>query len=191
MEATESALPGLVAAIAMRDGDALARLVEICLPRVYGLALRITRSPLLAEDVAQGVFVDIWNKAAPHAPHVGSPLAWFAALCRDRALAAMRATSVGTHAADASIDRPATAPEMSSEDDLQDLLVATRHSRTSNAALRQLDQRQRELLRLAFFEGLDLHELADRLDLPVGTVEARLNSARAALKGDSAHAAAA
>jgi RNA polymerase sigma-70 factor (ECF subfamily) len=181
MDATRSILSGLVADIAMRDGDALARLVDICLPRVYGLALRITRSPLLAENVAQDVFVDVWSMAAAQVRGTESPLAWLARLCRGHALELLR-----NHPAGASAP-----PAAGGAADLQDLLAATRRGASFDEAVRALDHRQREMLRLAFFEGLGLGALSTRLALPVGIVEARLNGALSILKGDAARAAAA
>ncbi len=176
MESSESPLPALVAAVARRDAQALARLVDACLPRIYGLALRITRSPLLAEQVAQDVFVDVWNGAAGGPP---TP-AWLATLCRTRALALVRGVRAELRPTDG---RDGVA-------DLQYLATATCRCRPFGSRLLALDDRQRELLGLCLFEGLGAPELAERTGLPPATIVARLRSAMAVLRHDAAQAAA-
>jgi RNA polymerase sigma factor (sigma-70 family) len=167
--------------IAAHDQQALADFYRATIGRVYGLALRITRNRTSAEEVAQDVYVQLWNRAASFDAMRGSSLAWTLTICRSRALDALRR-----------VDRAIVDPEpterldamLESGGNPQDLLMATRENTALHAAMQALKPLQRQLLSLAFFGGLSHAELATHMGLPLGTVKTTMRRTLAQLHQD-------
>ncbi len=161
MDPSDTELTMLIAAVAKGSCDALERLMSDCMPRVYGLALRITRDAGVAEEVAQDAFVKVWDRAAQFDRNVESASAWVLTICRTCALGARSREA-----------RVATCQDQ--ESDLQDLLVATRGSSSVHAAISSLDPELRRMLELAYFENLSPAALADQLEMPLDVVRSNL-----------------
>src|SRR5512134_3592123 len=85
----DQAIRGLLLRAAARDdvsGDAFRRLYEATAPMLLGIALRIVRRRELAEEVLHDAFARIWHAAHSFDPLAARPLAWMAAIVRNRAL---------------------------------------------------------------------------------------------------------
>ncbi len=168
-------LATLVARCAAGDQAALRRLYDAQAPRLKGLALRITNSHALAEDVLHDVFLLIWQDAARFDPARGSARAWLTTLVRFRALEAVRRGA-----------RERTGhvlPEL--QDDQPDAharLLATTQGQALNACLAALEPGSRQAITLAFVEGYTHGEVAARLGLPLGTVKSTIRRGLARLK---------
>lgn len=164
----------------MGDGDeaALGQLYDRTSRRVYGFALRITRSPEMAEEVVEEVFWQAWRQALRFDPDRGNPMAWLMTMTRSRALDALRRTD------DAELHpEPDTliAAEIACGGDPQNLLEAVQRHHALHAALESLDALPRQLLSLAFFRGLTHEEIALQSALPLGTVKSHIRRALTAL----------
>jgi RNA polymerase sigma-70 factor (ECF subfamily) len=72
--------------------------------------------------------------------------------------------------------------ESGGEADPERILERRERARTVRSALAKLDPRDREIVALRYLEDLKLAEMADRLDVPLGTVKARLHRAMNRLK---------
>ncbi|MCC7538407.1 MAG: sigma-70 family RNA polymerase sigma factor [Deltaproteobacteria bacterium] len=161
----------VVARIAAGDQSALAAFYEGTAAQAFGLALRIVGNRAAAEDVLEEVYVQAWRQADRYAPDRGSPLAWLMMITRTRSLdhvRARKADPVKGVAISEALDVPADAP--SPED-------ASAHAEWHgplHEALDALPAEQREVIDLAYFEGLSHSEIAERLDVPVGTVKTRM-----------------
>ena len=79
-----------LAAVATGDRSAFAMLYDQLSPAVYGLAHRILRSPVLAEDVTQEVFLEVWRKADHWFSHRSSATTWVLMITRSRAVDRVR-----------------------------------------------------------------------------------------------------
>ena len=162
----------------MTDGDesALGALYDRWADAVHALVARIVRDEPEAEEVVEAVFWQAWQQAGRYAPERGAPGAWLLAMARSRSLDRLRSLRRrrDEQPADESIfdNQPAVG------DPLSDLDATDRAARVL-AALEQLPAEQREVLELAYFEGLSQTEIAERLELPLGTVKTR---ARLALR---------
>jgi RNA polymerase sigma-70 factor (ECF subfamily) len=151
----------------MRSGDraALEALYDRHTPMLLGVAVRILRDRAEAEDAVQETWVQVWRRCAGYDRRRGSVAAWLVTIARTRALdryrsRASRARAEGAPAA------PVTTPDDAERGGaLGQLRVQL------GAALAGLDPRQREVLEIAYFEGLSQSEIAARLVVPLGTVK--------------------
>ena len=155
-----------MSAVTRGDSNALGELYDRYGAILFGLLLRILHDRSEAEDVLQEVFLQTWRKAGDFDPTRGRALAWLAMLSRSRALDRLRALA----------SRSRTAAEAAEEGDerspdaVLDTMVAE-DARRVRRALESIPEAQREVLRLAYFEGLSQSEIAARLTRPLGTVK--------------------
>ncbi len=153
----------LVAKMAAGDRVAMAALYERHSGVMLGLAMRIVRSRLEAEDLLHDVFLEAWRSAKDFDPKRGRVRTWLAIRMRSRALDLQKSARVSRNAGDTGLDllvdeRVAASPD---------------HARV-RAVLAELGLDQRKVLELAYFEGLSCTEIATRLSVPVGTVKSRI-----------------
>ena len=127
------------------DAEALAELYDRFTPLLFGLALRIARDAAAAEGALEAAWLHVWRRAATYDPRRGSVAAWLAMIVRERSLERLR--SGGARLAAGSPDSGAGAP----------------FSNGAGEAVAQLEPRPREVLELAYFEGLPEGEIATRL----------------------------
>lgn len=159
-------------------GDAVAfrTLYEQQAPRLYGLALRMTRQPTLAADALHDAFVQVWQQAGRFDPARGSAEGWLIGLLRYRAIDILRHRRR---------EQPGYEPPDDVADDAPDPFEQFRAS-SENAALSRclatLDTVQQRIIHLAFVEGLSHAELAVRLASPLGTVKSWIRRALLGLK---------
>ena len=163
-------LADLLKRCARGDEQAFAALYDACAARVHGLVLRVVRDPAQAEEVTQEVFLEVWRTASRFDADRGSAIAWLLTVAHRRAVDRVRS-------AEASSRRDTTYHERNQE-------VA--HDATADAAAAQLDARrvrqamagltdvQRDAVGLAFFGGYTHTEVAQLLDLPLGTAKTRI-----------------
>ena len=168
---------GLVA-IARRDEAALAAFYDATINRVYGLALRITRQPESAAEVASDVYFQVWRDATRYDAKRGNVAAWLMTICRSRALDLLRRADE----AEAHPEPESLRPEAMEQDTGQDLLAATQQHAALHSALARLEPLQRQLIALAFFRGLSHQEIAAHARLPLGSVKTHIRKALAVLR---------
>jgi RNA polymerase sigma factor (sigma-70 family) len=171
----------LMRRIAAHDQQALERFYNATIGRVYGLALRITRHRATAEEVAEDVYVQLWQRAAGFDPQRGSSLAWTLTICRSRALDALRRVDPAVLDADPSarLDAP-----VHLGDNPQDLLHASQQNAALHAAIVRLKPQQRQLLSLAYFCEMSHAELAAHTGLPLGTVKSSMRRSLLVLRAE-------
>lgn len=154
----------LIRGCAVGDQAALGRLYERWSARLYGIALRITRQSSLAADATHDAFVQVWQQAGRFDPMRGSPGSWLISLARYRALDLVR-----RHGREPTVvDPPDQADD--SPDPLA-VLASTSEGDALHRCLGRLDGERRQIIQLAFVEGLSHSELAERLRTPLGTVK--------------------
>ncbi len=152
-----------------RDRDAFEVLYGRYARAVYSLVVRIVRDRHTGEDVAQEAFAAVWRAAAGYNRGRGSAAAWMFAIARNAAIDAGRARVplvVGEMP-----DRPDPSP-LPDDQAIRELEAFRVH-----VAVDSLPEREREVIELAYFSGLAQSEIAERLELPLGTVKTRTRSA--------------
>ena len=175
----------LLIAMAAGDERAVERLYDAFASLLYAVALRIVRVPEDAEEVVLEAFSQAWRTAPRFDPARGSAAAWLVSIARSRALDRVRAGARVKRVADqaAASSPEGEAPAMGSWQDDPESSVERRdrYARIA-AAVRALAPPVREVVELAFTEGLSHSELAERLGLPLGTVKTRMRSGIRALR---------
>lgn len=165
-------LRGLLLACAKRDASAFARLYSATSSKLFGVALRILRREDWAEEVLQDCYLSIWNNASTYAAELSAPQTWMTSIVRNRCLDWLRRPRL-----ELTIDSPEDsdgsffdAVPSADPGPLEQVLRASDAAALARC-LGQLDAKQREVIVLAFFEGLSHTELAERLQHPLGTVK--------------------
>lgn len=152
----------------LKDGDSLAlgELYDRYTPLLYPMALRIVRTPADAEDVVQQAWVQVWRSAANYDSKRGTVAAWLLTVTRTRALDLYRSLSSRKRAEGKVDPDPVTPPvdptRMASQGQVGERV---------RSALESLPPQQRQVIEIAYFEGLSQSEIAERLGAPLGTVK--------------------
>ncbi|HET8575611.1 MAG TPA: sigma-70 family RNA polymerase sigma factor [Methylomirabilota bacterium] len=170
----------LITRIAQGDREAFSRFYDALAGIAFGLIRRVLRDPVTAEEVLQDVFLQIWREAAQYDPRRGSPEAWLIMKAKSRAIDRLRSIRRRDKTFVAPVDEStarqdeATAPDPG---------VAAEERDLARSALAQLPAAQRQVIELAFFEGLTQTEIAARLGEPLGTVKTRARLGLERLRG--------
>jgi RNA polymerase sigma-70 factor (ECF subfamily) len=162
----------LLVRVADRDRAAFELLYHRYVRSVFGLALRRLRDRQRAEDAVQETFAAIWRSAASYRPERGPAAPWLYAVARNAVVDRMRVRAEPT------ADLPETASDDPGPPERAELAEA---SWRVHRALESLPRREREVIELAYWSGLSQSEVADYLNIPLGTVKTRTRSALARL----------
>jgi RNA polymerase sigma-70 factor (ECF subfamily) len=159
------------------DGDerALAEIYGEWSSLVYSLALRSLGHATDAEDVTQKVFVAAWRGRQSFDPDRASISAWLVGITRNTVADAHQARTRERQLAEqaATVAAPEVVP--SAEIDLADrLLIADE--------IAQLEPVPRTVVHLAFYDDLTHMQIAERLNLPVGTVKSHIRRSLSKLR---------
>lgn len=165
----------LLAVVARGDEPALAALYDRYDRVAYALAYRILRDQVLAQDAVQDAFLTVWRTAASFDPRRGKASTWLLTLVHRRAVDVVR-REVRRRA------QPLEDAPIASGDATDEAAEVREQRRSVQAALAQLPPDQRETLELAYYGGLTQTELAERLDVPLGTVKSRAFAGLAKLR---------
>jgi RNA polymerase sigma-70 factor (ECF subfamily) len=154
----------LIRRIARRDADAFELLYRRYARSVFGLALRRLGDRMNAEDAVQETFAAIWRSARTYKPDRGAGAPWLYAVARNAIVDRSRGRS----------EPPGEGPEVPSDEPTpaeraEESYTAWRVHR----ALESLVQNEREVIELAYYGGLSQSEVADFLNIPLGTVKTR------------------
>lgn len=192
--AERSADAALMARIASGDEDALMEAYDRHAETLFGATVRFLGDREAAAEVVQETFVAIWRSAATFNSDVGSLRTWMLRIAKNRAIDRIRSearrpgliqlpATDGEEALLDPLDRlaqhrrqgvDASDPAVVLERNWSDAVVRT--------ALSDLAGHEREVVSLAYRDGLSQHEIAVRLSLPLGTVKSRTRRALAHLR---------
>ena len=179
---TEASLPdpvhrvpeSLLPHVAAGEFDAFERLYDRYAPVLFGVIMKIVREESQAEDVLQEAMIQVWDRASDFDRTRGSEVAWLITIARSRALDSIRSAQRrtgyeeraggddGSPVFPSPFPRPAEALWMKERRDLV------------NRAMKQIPEKQRQALSLAFFSDLSHSEIASRLEEPLGTIKTRI-----------------
>lgn len=169
-EAEAAHLAELMALCSRGHEDAFAELYDRTSQRIYGIVLRVLRSPDHAAEVTQEVYVEVWRQSARYSPSKGSVIAWMTTMAHRRAVDRVRSVSsemarderYALHSGDREID------------DVWDGVEQRLDIERVRKGMASLTAIQREALTLAYFGGYTQSQVAQLLKLPLGTVKTRI-----------------
>jgi RNA polymerase sigma-70 factor (ECF subfamily) len=171
----------LVRRLRNRDQAALGVLYDRYGRMVFSLILRVVRDRGTAEDLTQETFLRIWNRAASFDLDRGALGPWVLTVARNRAIDYLRSLEGRMSAGAVDLDR-AERPENFSG--MDEALVSVDQVRRLQGAFRKLTPNQRNVIELAYYEGLSHSEMAARMQQPLGTVKTWVRGALKVLRDE-------
>ena len=159
----------------------LERIYDRYAQRIYSLAMSVLKDEGLAEDAVQEVFANIWRKAESYRPEMAAPGTWIMSVAHHRIVDMYRSRRRTTDhtvepEAEAILRIPDRAPSVEQQ--------AERNfdARMVQAALMELPEEQSRPLYLSAWHGYSQSEIANLLDIPLGTVKTRMRLGMQKLK---------
>jgi RNA polymerase sigma factor (sigma-70 family) len=154
----------LVAAFLDGDERALEQIYRRYSGLVYSVCMRSLGEVTEAEDVTQKVFLAAWDKRHNYKPERASLSAWLMGITRNKIVDAHQGRARQRRIADQVAYN--TEPARETQDVAERLIIADEIAR--------LDEMPQRVLRLAFYEDLTHMQIAERLQLPPGTVKSHI-----------------
>lgn len=154
--------------VARGDEKAFAALYDQLGAAVYGLARRVVRDPARAEEVAQEVFLQVWQTAPRFDAARGRAKSWVMTLAHRRAVDAVR------HDQAAKDRERATAWSVPDHDEVSETVTVRLEHESVRRCLEGLTDLQREAIDLAYYQGYTYAECATVLNANTSTVKTRM-----------------
>lgn len=154
-----------------RDVEAFRKLFELYGPRVKSYMMRQGADATTAEDLAQETLLTVWRKAQLYSDEKGSATTWIFTIARNLRIDRLRREVSWQPLPENRDEEAADGPDPEQE-------VTERERRDKvRAVLATLPPDQSEVVMLSYVEGLSHSEIAERLQLPLGTVKSRMRLA--------------
>ena len=158
----------LVGQVAQGNERALSELYDRYSRPVYATGVRLLGDPHLAEELVQDAFTSVWQAAASFDPSRASFATWLYRVTRNRAVDLYR--------------RRQARPQSAGENSLRAVAGGAEPEASIDGwdvarALSRIPEEHREVLTLAYFEGLSQREISQRTGVPLGTIKSRTTAA--------------
>jgi len=140
---------------------------------LYSLALHMVTDQHIAEDLVQEALVAVWRHATSYSPQSGSARSWLISILHHRTIDYLRSVR---HRA-VMKEGPLEAIDLDEKlafPDVWDAVWQSVQSAQIRAALMEMSPKQRLVIELAYFQGWTHVEMAQTLQIPLGTVKARV-----------------
>jgi RNA polymerase sigma-70 factor (ECF subfamily) len=158
----------LAAQLQRGDAQAVAALFDRYGRLAYGLAYRMLNDAGAAEDVVQEAFLLIWRNAPSFDANRGSLRTWLLAVVRHKAVDRLRRMRSRPQSSLDAIDQPMIGP------DVWEMVSSNLTRDDVRRAFASLPDSQRQTIELAYFSGFTHNEIAERMNVPLGTVKGRM-----------------
>lgn len=175
-DALAAGLSDDLVAVASGDRAAFARLFGHFAPRVKAYMLKLGMPAQRAEDLAQDTMLSVWRKASLYDPAKAEAATWVFTIARNLRIDALRRERHPEVSDDELLEHEDERPRA------DELLDGDRRARRLRGALAALTPEQAEVVQLSFFADLAHPAIAERLDVPLGTVKSRLRLAMAKIR---------
>ncbi len=152
-----------------RDEDAFAQLFRHFAPRIKGFLMKAGAQDASADEYTQEVMATVWHKAHLFDPARASAATWIFTIARNKRIDALRRS--GRPEPEELPWGPEPQPEAA------DALALQQDTERLAEALESLPDKQREIVKRAFYGDLTHSELAIETGLPLGTIKSRIRLA--------------
>jgi RNA polymerase sigma-70 factor (ECF subfamily) len=157
----------LVSAIRSGKESAMAELYDRYSAVVYSVSLRVLGDAGAAEDVLQEVFLQLWRNPDWFDSSRGKLVPWLAVIARNRSIDVLRKRRPESNVEDVLLS---VEPDMAGDADRAVAMTKVR------AVLGGMPAVQRNMLEMAYFEGLSHSEISAKTGEPLGTVKTRIRT---------------
>ncbi len=140
---------------------------------IYTTIFKVLNHHEDTEDVMNEVLATMWSKAENYHPDKGSLVTWICTTSRNRAIDRIRSLQRRSALYDR-YERRIDEEELDRSNSGREDVYLSDARRILQSAVVTLSPEQREVIELAYFEGLTQRQIADRLESPLGTVKARI-----------------
>ena len=179
----DTTLIALIDRIALADERALRELYDLTSPKLYGVAVRVVTNREWAEDVLQEAFLNIWRIAGDYKATLSPPMAWMALVVRSRGLDFLRRRASERADRMQELDDVISDTVAGDSPNPMDTAQASEQAKALHNCLSLLDNKQREVVSLAYMRDMSHGELAEQLKLPLGTVKTWIRRGLEQLRG--------
>lgn len=145
-------------------------------PRVKAVMMKSGADHALAEDLVQDVMMTVWRKVELYAPERGTVSTWIFTIARNARIDRLRRTSSRPYDDIDELELP------SGDKNAEDETLAAQQAGRIAEAMNDLPDEQRKIIELAYMHGMAQSGIAEKLELPLGTVKSRMRLAYAKLK---------
>ncbi|PSR56906.1 RNA polymerase subunit sigma-70 [Adhaeribacter arboris] len=161
----------LVARLRVPEDAAVAQLYDMYSAALYGVILRIVKDTEVAEDVLQECFVKIWSSFSSYDASKGKLFTWLINIARNLAIDKIRSRQYRVGSKTQTLDKS------------QQYTADSTGFRPEHIGVKELTEKlnpdQKKVIDMMYFDGFTQSEVAEVLEIPLGTVKTR---ARAAIK---------
>jgi RNA polymerase sigma-70 factor (ECF subfamily) len=169
----------LIERLRAKDPQAMADLYDRFGRVVFSVIVRIVRNTAVAEELTQEAFLRAWNRGGEFDANRGRIAPWLLTIARNRAIDYLR-SSAGQQ--QGNTFELVSSERVSLFVDTEKQMLDQEQARRIRAGFDKLNENQRRVLELAYFEGLSQSEMAAKLGQPLGTVKTWVRSALATLR---------
>lgn len=168
---TSKSMSDLLVRVGDQDQDAFRAVFDYFAPRLKAFLMGQGTSPQMAEEVVQETMVKIWRKADQYEPARAAASTWIFTIARNMRIDHLRKSN----RPEPDMDDPAFVPDP--EPLATETISQAQDSAQLYAAMAELSEDQRAVLKLAYFEEKAHPEIAEALGIPLGTVKSRIRLA--------------
>lgn len=161
----------LVAAFQTRQPGALETVYDKYAAALYGIIHKIVREDAVAEDLLQDVFVRIWRNAESYSAEKGRFFTWMLNIARNASIDYLRSATNKSRANIQNVEDSVGILERANPVRMDVDHIGLRE------LLDKLEPEQRLLIEMAYFQGFSQAELAEELNIPLGTIKSRMRIA--------------
>ena len=159
----------LVMSLKAKDDQAFSYLYDHYSGSLYSIILQIVKSPEIAADVLQEVFINIWRKIESYDPLRGRLFTWMLNISRNASIDMLRSKGYMNSLKNQKITETVYGSDQVTQTNIDGIGLTK--------FLRKLKLEQRILIELAYLKGYTHEEIAQIEDIPLGTVKTRIRNA--------------
>jgi len=153
-----------------KDTSAFEKLHNMYAENICGVINSIVRNDALAQELCQDVFVKVWNKSDSYSTSKGRFFTWILNIARNAAIDEMRSKSHKQQKQNLSADYFVGILDRANEDE------STVDTKGLKRMVKNLKAKCLEIIEMIYYRGYTQKEVAEELEIPLGTVKTRNRS---------------